>query len=284
MYKTRSGLIRLIAFSAVLIFTATGCMGGKIIRVSDQKELEMPELVAEARRVEVVFVGELHNRKAHHEAQLKLIKALHEIGVPVSIGVEMFKAESQEALDKWVSGELGVEEFKEAYRRNWGMPWYQYRDIFLYARKNGLPLVGLNVSRKIIHQVFKGGFDSLTAEQMKELPPGVECRVDKKYEEFIREAMGEHEMDDATFRSFCEAQMVWDNAMAYNTIEYLKVNPGRKMVVLAGNGHSWKRGIPQQLDRLSELTYLVILPESGGLDREDIGLDDADYVITDGLF
>lgn len=273
-----------IVFFAALLALAAGCIEPRIIRVADRTELKAPDLFRELDGHDLVFVGELHNKKSHHRVQLEVIKALYLSGKPVAIGVEMFKKDSQEALDKWVSGELNESEFSEVYHRNWGLPWNQYRDIFLYARENRIPVIGLNISRTVIRQVVKEGFSSLKPEQLSELPPGIECNVDKTYEDFIREALEEHGMEGMDFKNFCEAQMVWDNVMAHNAIEYLKSNPDRRMVVLAGSGHSWKRGIPAQVKRLSQYTFSVILPESDTIEAEEIGTKDADYVITGWLF
>ncbi len=280
--RRASRLSRLLFFALVLA-AAYGCVEPKILRVADKRELKPTELLKEIGERDIVFVGEVHNRKSHHEAQLEIIKALYSNGGQLAIGVEMFRKENQTALDKWVSGELGESEFSEIYHRNWGLPWSQYREIFLFAREKKIPLVGLNVSRNIIRQVVKDGFSSLTAEQLSGLPSGIECRVDAKYEEFIKEALGEH-AGDLSFKNFCEAQMVWDNAMAHNAIEYLDSNPGARMVVLAGSGHSWKRGIPSQVDRLSRYSFSVILPESDRVRADEIDTKDADYVITGWFF
>lgn len=271
-------------FLMLLLALISGCVAPKIIRVADRKELKPPELYQELDGLDMVFVGELHNKKSHHRVQLEIIKALFASGKPVAIGVEMFKKESQEALDKWVEGELSESEFSEVYHRNWGLPWSQYREIFLYAREMRIPVVGLNISRSVIRQVVKEGFASLKPEQLSELPPGIECNVDKTYEDFIREALSEHGMEGMNFKNFCEAQMVWDNVMAHNAIEYLKANPDRRLVVLAGTGHSWKRGIPAQVKRLSDYSFTVILPESDNVEADEIGATDADYVITGWLF
>lgn len=281
-FSSVSSLGRLVFF-ALIIIAACGCVEPRIFRVADGRELKAPDLLGEVSGRDIVFIGEVHNRKSHHRVQLEIIKAMHSKGGRLAIGIEMFKKEDQEALDKWVAGELDESEFSEIYHRNWGLSWSYYREIFLYARENRIPLVGLNVSRNIIRQVVKDGFASLTAEQLTGLPPGIECKVDTTYEEFIKEALGEH-AGDLTFKNFCEAQMVWDNAMAHNAIEYLDLNQGTRMVVLAGSGHSWKRGIPSQVERLSGYSFSVILPESDRVRAGEIDSKDADYVITGWFF
>ena len=54
------------------------------------------------------------------------------------------------------------------------------------------------------------------------------------------------------------------------------------MIVLAGLGHSWKRGIPEQVRKLSTFRYAVILPEMPGeMGIDTVTTDDADYIILD---
>ena len=276
-------LLGRVSFFALLLLVASGCIAPRVLRVSDRVEMKPQEFLDELASRDMVFVGEVHNKKSHHRAQLEIIKSLQAVGHKVVIGVEMFRKDNQEALDKWVAGELSESEFKEVYHRNWGVSWSQYRDIFLFARDKRVPMVGLNISRSVIRQVVKGGFSSLTPEQLSELPPGIECKVDETYEEFIKEALGEH-AGEMSFRNFCEAQMVWDNVMANTAVEYLKANPRKSLVILAGSGHSWKRGIPAQVRRLSKYSYTVVLPESDDVKIETINQSDADYFITGWFF
>ena len=70
--------------------------------------------------------------------------------------------------------------------------------------------------------------------------------------------------------------------MAFRTVRYLEENPGETMVVLAGSGHSWKRGIPEQLSRQSDLPFASVLPEvEDDLDRESVTAGDTDYLWLD---
>ncbi len=84
----------------------------------------------------------------------------------------------------------------------------------------------------------------------QQLPP-VTCTVGEDYRQFIRRAMALSGHHHRNVNPFCEAQLLWDTAMAWHTVQYLKSNPQRTVVVLAGNGHAWKPGIPEQLKALS---------------------------------
>jgi uncharacterized iron-regulated protein len=226
----------------------------------------------------IILVGEHHTEGSHHRLQLNLIESLDEAGTPLAIGLEMFRADAQNALDRWVRGKIPESEFQAIYKDNWGFPWPLYRDIFNYARESRIPLVGLNVPRDITRKVAREGFESLSQEERSALGR-VACDVDQPYMDFIKRAYGAHAHGQLNFTYFCEAQLVWDTAMAFHALQYLKANPGVSMVLLAGTGHAWKKGIPEQIRRRSSLPYVVVLPQiENAVENENITLDDADYI------
>jgi uncharacterized iron-regulated protein len=85
--------------------------------------------------------------------------------------------------------------------------------------------------------------------------------VDPEYMDFINRAYGAHGHGHMNFINFCEAQPVWDKAMAVHALDYLKKNPDRTLVLIVGTGHAWKKGTPERIKERSSLTYLVLLPE-----------------------
>ena len=249
--------------------------------VTRGKETSLVQVLPDLREKRIILVGEYHNQKSHHMAQLQIIRAIHESGVPVTVGLEMFRSDSQDALDRWISGEISERDFQKIYYDNWNFPWPFYSTIFEYARKKKIPLVGLNVSREITRQVARGGFQSLTKEEKEELP-NVTCQVGPEYMAFIKRAYGAHGHGQLNFTYFCEAQLVWDKVMAINALEYLKANPKSSMILLTGTGHAWKKGIPEQIRQRAELPYAVILPQiPGNIEPGTISQKDADYIILD---
>jgi uncharacterized iron-regulated protein len=279
--KTSAKSIAFFLALSVLLTAAKSCSGAdRIFRASDGKTITFETMIEDLKNAKVIFVGETHNSKRDHEFQLAVIRALHRSGVPPAIGLEMFRAESQDVLDQWVGGRLELREFLKVYYDNWGIAWPLYRDIFQYSRDNKIPLIGLNVPAGITRKVSREGFSSLTQEELKKLPPGISCNVDDKYMDFIRRAYAVHSGREKSFVNFCEAQMVWDKAMAWNLTRFQKKSPERVTVVLAGVGHSWKRGIPGQMEELPERDYRVILPEiPGRIGRTDVLSHDTDYIL-----
>src|SRR5512135_192781 len=181
----------------------------RVLRVSDGKVITFDEMLDDLKKASIVYVGEVHDIPAHHLNQLEIISALHEADRPMAIGLEMFRAENQKALDLWVKGKMPLDRFLPVYYNNWTMPWPLYSDIFLYAREHELDTLGLNIPDAISKKISEKGFGSLTAAEKKQLPPGISCNVDPTYMEFIRRAYAGHShRDDKGFVNFCEAQMV----------------------------------------------------------------------------
>jgi len=226
-----------------------------------------------------ILVGERHTAAAHHRAQLAVIRLLKEKGVPVAIGMEMMRAGSQPELDAWVAGRRDEDAMAAVYRDNWDFPWPLYRSIFMFARDHGIPMIGLNLPREITRQVARQGFDSLSPSQRQGLP-FVTCRIDDDYMAYIREAYGAHGHGNMAFDNFCEAQLVWDKAMAANALQYSRKTPERVVVILSGSGHARKGGIPSQLTAGGGPPPLVVLPEIPSILTPDtLTAKDADFLI-----
>lgn len=270
-------LVGLLIAAAALFGCIVSASETRIIDVAGDRETTLPNALADLKKNRIIFIGEIHDQERHHQFQLDVIKALHTSGTQVAIGMEMFRKDSQGALDRWVSGGMSDKEFQSAYNDNWNYPWSLYSDILVYARAEKIPVVGLNVSKGVTRQVARSGFQSLDAKQ-KEALPLVTCHVDKNYMDFIKESYGMHGHGKLNFTYFCEAQLVWDKAMAVHVLGYLYRRPNTLMVVVAGRGHAQKMGIPSQVGRRSSLPYAVMLPQrpEGLVTGPDDGKD-ADY-------
>ena len=279
-------MIAVVWFMALLM-SASGCWAKqnyynrRMFDLNRDKELRMSQALADLKKNRIVLVGEHHGNAQHHNAQLAVIRALHEAGLRVAVGLEMFRNESQPALDQWISGEITDNHFEKIYYDNWNFPWQAYREIFEYARDHRIPMIGLNVPREITRQVSRNGFKSLSPEQMEKIAE-VSCIVDQQYMNYIRKAFGGHGHGQLNFIYFCEAQLVWDSAMAVYTLDYLKKNPDSIVVILTGTGHAQKGAVPRQIRVRSNLPSAVILPEiPGSIDAESISHADADYIMLD---
>lgn len=270
------GIVLILVVTAVV---ARNCFSHDlVVRLKDRKEIPFGEMVADLKGAQVIYVGETHDNPDHHDLQLRIIRELHRAGVPLAIGMEMFAAGSQKDLDRWVAGKIDKAAFQQIYFRNWNMPWSLYGDILLFARDKGIPLVGLNLPREVTRKVARQGFESLTPQERRQLPPNITCDVDDAYMAMIRRSYSDHDTSAKTFKNFCEAQMLWNKSMAFHMLEYLRKNPRRTVVVITGSGHAIRGGMPVQVDRERPgIASRVVLPDPVVHDGA-ITVADADYL------
>jgi uncharacterized iron-regulated protein len=271
--------VKFLLCAALLLITTVRCSSADpVMRVSDRQEIPFGSLIEELKGSRLILIGEEHDRLMDHWFQLKVIKALHDGGIPLAIGLEMFTAANQPDLERWIAGKMDEEEFARRFQLNWSVPWPMYRHIFIYARQHAIPLVGLNVPREITRKVARDGFEALTAAEKKELPDAITCDVDAAYMALVRKAFAAHGQGDKLFVRFCEAQMIWNKSMAWRLQGYMGKNPGRTVIVLTGKGHAMKPGIPREIPNGGTLQYRVILPEDEIFRRATVTVADTDYL------
>jgi uncharacterized iron-regulated protein len=289
---TRKMLLNLTLAISLIVPTlgntaaATGAAnGGAVItRVSDRQRVTLSQLISAAEHSDLVLIGEAHDNKLHHEMQFALIRALWSKKAPMAIGLEMIQADSQQALDDWTEGKLSEDAFLSVYARNWSLDWSLYRDIFMFARENRVPLVGLNIPKELVVKVSRQGYAALSAEEKKDLPQGTTCDLNNRHTAFLKASFLEiftHQTTGRNFTFFCEAQNLRNSGMARNIIRYVEKHPGRKIVALAGIWHAVKNAIPEQLEKNdSKLTNTVIMPEIPELNSKNAEPDAVDYLIS----
>ena len=175
-----------------------------------------------------------------------MIQELHERGRQVLVGLEMYPVPEQQWLDRWHSDKALTEEgflAESHWYKNWGYHWNYYRDIFLFARANGIRMFGVNLPRAAVQTVRMKGFDALSPEQQALLPEKVDIES-AEHQRLFRAFFGSEDalhgsMPEPMFQAMFRAQCTWDAAMAWNAVQALKKHGGEKaiMVVLIGSGH-----------------------------------------------
>jgi uncharacterized iron-regulated protein len=241
--------------------------------------LALDNLATQLASKRVVFVGEIHTRYDNHLNQLEIIRRLHEVHPNLAIGVEYFPKQLQPQVDAYIEGKSTEDQFLRAtdYYRVWGYDYRLYAPIFRFAREQRIPVLALNVPESLPSKVAGVGLAGLTKQERASLPAEIPP-ADAAYQTRLRSIFEEHAMGKAgpgAFNHFVEAQTVWDESMAANAADYLKANPDRPMVILAGAGHlEYGSGIPSRLERRTHATYAIVL--SSG---EEIEPQIADYIV-----
>lgn len=237
----------------------------------------------------LLFIGENHTSMAFHTAQFRAIRALHDSGREVMIGLEMFPYTQQSSLDDWNNGLLTEEGFIElvGWYKYWGYHWNYYRDIFLYARDNGIRLYAINTPRAIVTAVRKKGFSELTEEEASHLPGEVDISS-KDHKRLYRAYFDEDDtlhMTDEVLEGMYRAQATWDSTMGWNAVKALEKHggPDAIMAVLIGAGHvTYGLGSERQIGPYysGKISSLIPVPvaDSDGVPVETVRASYANFV------
>jgi uncharacterized iron-regulated protein len=223
----------------------------------------------------VVYVGEKHTSAAHHEVQLRVIRALHFQSPRLTVAMEMFDRSYQPVLDRWSAGQLDEDGFLRSshWYANWRFDFALYRDILEYIRVHRLRLVALNLPFNIPPKIRVGGTEHLSVYEKGFLPGEIDTAV-SAHRDFAEQVFNMHAFKGSVrFEDFYLAQCVWEDVMAENVAKNLGSD---RMVVLAGNGHiQFKYGIPERAFKRNAASYRTIYQASAG---EEVDPSIADYI------
>ena len=225
----------------------------------------------------VIFVGEKHDRYAHHMNQLEIIRHLHAAGAKVAVGMEMFHQPFQPAIDGYLAGRIDEREFlaKSRYFHEWRYDFGLYKPIVDFIKQNNIPLLALNIPGEVSRQVARQGLASLGAAQKAWVPGDLDFS-NTVYRNELKAVFGQHGSQTGidNFDYFLQAQILWDESMAARAARFLATHPGHTLVILAGNGHiRFGHGIPQRLFRRSGEPHFIIVQD------EEMQAGVADHVL-----
>lgn len=250
------------------------------------KSASYEKLLKEAVAADVVLFGELHNNPICHWFELQLTKDLAaQRGTNLVLGAEMFEADNQQALTRYVSGQTSDKEFaKEA--RLWPNYDTDYRPIVDLARDKKLTFAATNVPRRYASLVSRQGLAALdtvsaTGKQyMVKLPLIVDLTL-PGYKGML-EMMGSHggstSGNSPQAENFARAQALKDATMARFILEHGQfggAKPGRTVLHLNGDYHSKNfEGIVWYLRQQQPNLKIVTISSVEG---EDVSKPQADW-------
>jgi uncharacterized iron-regulated protein len=253
-------------------------MAGDIVQMKTGQVVSFETMMEDLSKVDIVYVGETHINRAHHDIQLQILQALFAKNRSVRVGMEMFERSSQPILDQWRLGNLTEEIFlkKVNWEENWSFDFGLYRDILHFIRENHLHLTALNIPPEIVKKVATHGLASLSHEERAQIAQNIDLS-DAEHRTFAQERFAAHDVEGFQgFDSFYEAQCVWDESMAASVAKMVeRDNTDAPIVIFAGNGHIERFGIPERVERRVRVSYMTVMPVAVGTTVKQTA---ADYI------
>jgi uncharacterized iron-regulated protein len=211
-------------------------------------------------KAEVIYVGETHDNQADHRYELELVRGLMSRKAKFAIGWEMFDETQQGALDAWAAGAISFKDLlvKTGFEKHWGVYSPVYQQILQLGGSKKILNLALNAPPALAGKIARG--EPLNAEEKGMMPTGF-VASDKGYQNFVA-MMGDHPgMEETDLRRYFDAQNVWDQTMVSRILEFKRLNPGVKMLVLTGRGHvAGGFGIPFYVRQEARWNQLILLP------------------------
>lgn len=245
---------------------------------SKGKKVSYASLIKQANANDVVLFGEFHNNPISHWLQLAVTKDLHKTK-NLMLGAEMFEADNQDALNKYLSGEI-TQKGLDTLARLWSNYKTDYAPLVNFAKENKLPFIATNIPRKYASMVNKKGFaalDTLSNEVklwMAPLPMPYDSTL-ATYQNILI-MMGDHATPNLV-----KAQATKDATMAHFIVKHHK--KGNVFMHYNGAYHSdYYEGIgwylKQYAPQLKVMTITTVSQKNlKKLDKEHLGK--ADFII-----
>ncbi|MBL7900921.1 MAG: ChaN family lipoprotein [Bacteroidia bacterium] len=131
-------------------------------------------MLKKAADADIVLFGEFHNNPMSHWLELELTRDLHAGKRQIEMGAEMFEADVQSELDRYMQDTAFTEKDMMKVCRAWPNYRTDYKPLVEFAKDKGIRFVACNVPRKFASMLYKGGLealDTLTTEQKSWMAP-----------------------------------------------------------------------------------------------------------------
>jgi uncharacterized iron-regulated protein len=214
---------------------------GLLLDVQAQRFVSFETLLADVATAQVVAVGEEHYHAAIQAFELRLLRALAERRPEhLALGLEFLERDAQVTVAAYLDGTIGREAFR---KRLAASPAFMdlYFPLVRYARHHGLPVVPLNVPRRIARQVAEHGLDR-TIERLSRTDrtylPASLTPISPRYRTYFLKAVAPHHaLQGKQAEYFVEASHLKDDTMARSLGTWLEGHADDTLLAIAGRFH-----------------------------------------------
>jgi len=226
-----------------------------IIYDAQGKKVKYGKMLKQLSGKDIILFGEFHNNPITHWLQLIVTRDLTEKR-QVMLGAEMFEADNQEPLNRYLAGTLSAKGL-DSSARLWNNYKTDYAPLVNLAKEKKLPFIATNIPRRYASLVSKKGFealDTLSAQEKSWMVP-LPMAYDPQLPGYVKmvEMMGGHGGPNLP-----RAQATKDATMAYFILKHYQ--PGQLFIHYNGAYHSDNHdGIVWYLKREKpDLKYVTI--------------------------
>lgn len=262
---------------------------GRLIHLQTRDHVDFDQFVQTLTDAQVIAFGEEHYHSAIQAFELKLLKALaRQKSSHLALAMEFLERDVQTTVDAYLAQEIDQDTFhtrikaSKAFKR-------LYSPLVQHARQAGLPVLAMNLPRRIARQVAKEGLDvtlqGLNATDRTYVPEALPD-IPARYRNFFLERVSAHHpVEGEAAERFTAASFIKDVTMSTAVATFSAAHPQYTVLAIAGRFHvDYGIAIPALLRqhhpnlRMVRLTTMTVADDST-VDLERLQSDAiADYV------
>jgi uncharacterized iron-regulated protein len=209
-------------------------LAGRIYDPARHRFIDAAEAERHVAAADIALLGETHDNPAHHEIQLRLLRAVVAAGKRPALAMEQIDTDWQSAVDGAVAAGAAPESIARAGHVSTGWNWKLYAPLAAFALAERLPIVALNLPRESTRKIVQDGLASLG--------PGEERRLALTDTWNAARAAGMHRAiveghcgeDSPKTDRLADAQRARDAVMA----DRILAHGARGVVAILGRGHA----------------------------------------------
>ena len=155
---------------SAFLFNQFQCYDGETGRA-----ISFEDLARRCAKADVVLFGEQHGNAVCNQLEAQMFNALIRTSRPMALAMEFFEADTQAALDAYLSGRLDEPDF--AARTDRGHTYYSsHRPLIELSHAANVPVIAANAPRRLVREFRKSGLEyeefraSVSAEDRQWLP------------------------------------------------------------------------------------------------------------------
>lgn len=182
---------------------------------------------------DIILFGELHNNAIAHWLQYEVMVDLA-LTKPLILGAEMFEADNQDPLNKYLNGTIDQKGL-DSLARLWPNYSTDYAPLVNFAKDKNIPFIASNIPRRYVSMVYRKGFKVLDTLALQEktwiAPLPIAFEPDLPGYRNILSMMGDHGTPELVM-----AQAIKDATMAHFILE--NYTPESRLLHFNGAYHS----------------------------------------------
>ncbi len=246
---------------------------GRLVHLQSRNHIDFNQLLQALAKAQVIALGEEHYHPAIQAFELKLLKALpQQKSAHLALAMELLERDAQTAVDAYLAGEIDLDTFHTRIKASKAFERL-YAPLVQHAQQVGIPIIAMNLPRRIARQVSKEGLEialnNLSPTDRAYVPVPLPDIPERYRHFFLERVSAHHPVEGDAAERFTAASFIKDVTMSTALATFLDAHPQHTILAIAGRFHvDYGIAIPALLQqhhpdlRIVRLTTMTVADDS----------------------